>query len=145
MVVGRLLPVVGPKRLITVGAGLTAAGLLLLVVMHDDASQIAIASAVMGAGIGSAYASLANQVVDWVLKSHTSVFVGMNTIARFSGSAFAGQVSAAILASSVTVLGSPSEHGFEVAFAVAGVGALAGAVAACFGPSRGRAQSSSSR
>ena len=110
--------------------------------MHAQPWQVVLESALLGIGIGSAYSSLAKQVIDWVSPTHTSVAVGMNAIVRFTGGAFGAQVSAAVLASTVVATGYPTERGFEIAIAVAAVAAGIGAVVTMFGPSR-RAQQSS--
>ena len=92
----------------------------------------------IGLGIGSAYASLANQVVDWVPRTHTSVAIGMNAIVRFAGGAFGAQVSAAVLAGSAGASGRPTEHGFVLAFGLAAAVGTCATFVAFAAPRRGR-------
>jgi EmrB/QacA subfamily drug resistance transporter len=136
MVVGRLLPRVGPKRFIVAGSGLAACAFVLLTFRHATPGQVALTSTLLGIGLGSAHSSIANQVIAWVPQTHTSGAMGMNSIVRFGGGAFGAQVSAAVLAATVTVSGFPSERGFEVTFAIAAGAAALGAALASLAPDR---------
>ena len=70
------------------------------------------------------------------LRAQQVITMGMNSIVRFAGGAFGAQVSAAILAATLTASGFPTDHGFEVAFAIAaGAGAI-GAALASLAPAR---------
>jgi EmrB/QacA subfamily drug resistance transporter len=139
MVVGRLVPRVGPKRFIVAGSALSACSFALLTARHATPWQVVLASALLGIGFGSAHSSVANQVIAWVPQTHTSGAMGMNSIVRFAGGAFGAQVSAAVLAATLTASGFGSERGFEVAFAIAaGAGAIAAAVASLAPARHGR-------
>src|SRR3989442_2654884 len=78
---------------------------------------------VMGFGIGCAFASMANLIVESVAPQQTGVATGMNTIVRSIGGAVGSQLSAGIVAATLAA-GLPTEHGFTLAFAVS-AGALA--------------------
>jgi MFS family permease len=138
MVVGKTLPRTGTRLPITVGALLTGSALAALALAHGHPWEVYLESSLIGLGIGSAYASLANQVVDWVPSTHTSVAIGMNAIVRFAGGAFGAQVSAAVLAGSSGASGRPTEHGFVVAFGIAAAVAMSAAFVAFAAPGRGR-------
>jgi MFS family permease len=71
----------------------------------------------MGLGIGFAFASMANLIVEAVDQRETGVATGMNTIMRTIGGSLGGQISATILAAHV-VGGNPSSTGFTIAFAI---------------------------
>jgi EmrB/QacA subfamily drug resistance transporter len=137
VVVGRLISRVGPKRFIVAGTLLTAGSLVLLTLAHATPWQVALASLLLGIGLGSAHASMANQVIAWAPKTQTSGAMGMNSIVRFVGGAFGAQVSAAALAATVATSGFPSERGFELAFVIGAGAASIAALAESFAPARG--------
>jgi MFS family permease len=78
---------------------------------------------VLGLGIGFAFASMANLIVEAVSPHQTGVATGMNTILRTIGGAMGSQVSAGIVTATLAASGLPSETGFTIAFAASG-GAL---------------------
>ena len=77
----------------------------------------------MGVGIGLAFASMANLIVEAVRPEQTGVATGMNTIMRSIGGAIGGQISASLLASSLSAAGLPTDRAFTFAF-LASAGAL---------------------
>jgi EmrB/QacA subfamily drug resistance transporter len=113
-----------------------AAGLLLtsvasgsLAEWHDEPWHILAAMAVLGVGVGFAFAAMATLITEAVRPTETGVATGMNTVMRTVGGVVGGQVGAALLASH-TIPGTdgvPSVVGFEIAFAISAVAALIGA------------------
>jgi MFS family permease len=91
---------------------------LLLAGAHGDRWEIYLASVFLGAGIGLAFAAMANLIVEAVPAGQTGVATGMNTIMRTIGGAVGAQVGASILAGHLGSDGLPSETGFTVAFSV---------------------------
>jgi MFS family permease len=90
--------------------------------------------AVLGIGVGFAFAAMATLITEAVRPSETGVATGMNTVMRTVGGVIGGQVGAALLAAH-TVRGTngvPSVIGFEIAFAISAVMALVGAGLALF-------------
>jgi MFS family permease len=71
-------------------------------------------SALLGVGIGLAFAAMANLIVEAVPADQTGVATGVNTITRTIGGAFGGQVVATIIAGG----GTPTEDAFLLAFSV---------------------------
>ena len=63
--------------------------------------EIYVASALLGIGIGFAFAALANLIVEAVRPDQTGVASGMNTIVRTIGGAIGAEVAASILAANV--------------------------------------------
>jgi EmrB/QacA subfamily drug resistance transporter len=113
-------------------AGVLFAGLafVLLAVAHSVPAEIYVSSALLGIGIGLAFAAMANLIVVAVPPEQTGVATGMNTIMRSIGGALGSQVIASILTANVVVAtGLPADHGFRIAFwlgaAVLGIGVLA--------------------
>jgi MFS family permease len=92
---------------------------------HEHRWAIYAATALMGLGIGFAFASMANLIVEAVNQRETGIATGMNTIMRTIGGSLGGQISAAVLASHLSG-DYPTTTGFTVAFAIsAGVVLLA--------------------
>jgi EmrB/QacA subfamily drug resistance transporter len=120
---GRLSSTVGSRVPLMLGALVSCAGFVLLTLAHDQRWEIYLALLVMGIGIGFAFASMANLIVESVPAQQTGVATGMNTIVRSIGGAIGSQVSAGIVTATL-VAGRPTERGFTLAFAVA-AGALA--------------------
>jgi EmrB/QacA subfamily drug resistance transporter len=125
--VGRIEARFGSKPPLMVGAGFTALSFLLLAFAHSEPFEIYLASLLQGVGIGLAFASMANLIVQNVRPEQTGVATGMNTVARSVGGALGAQVVAAILTASV-VSTHPTEQAFTIAF-LFGAAMLAVAVA----------------
>jgi len=123
-VAGRMSAGRGSRRPLQIGAVASCVAFVLLAVAHSESWQIYLAMLIMGIGIGFAFASMANLIVEAVPAAQTGVATGMNTIVRSIGGAVGAQISAVIIAATVTSAGFPTEAGFTAAFAAA-AGALA--------------------
>jgi MFS family permease len=119
---GRIAHSVGSRVALMAGALLTMVCFLLLAAAHTERWEIYVASLFLGAGIGLAFAALANLIVEAVPPSQTGVATGMNTIMRTIGGAVGGQVAASIIAATLEASGVPAERGFTIAFAIAAGG-----------------------
>jgi len=86
-----------------------------------------VSSAVLGVGIGLAFAALGNLIVQAVPASQTGIASGMNTVLRTLGGALGGQIAATFVAGS-TVAGLPTLAGFTKTFSMAAL-----ALACCVG------------
>ncbi len=139
---GRLSSTVGSRVPLILGALFSCLGFALLTVAHDEHWEIYAAMAVMGIGIGFAFSSMANLIVESVPASQTGVATGMNTIVRTIGGAIGSQVSAAIVAATLAVNGEPTERGFTIAFAAAAAALAIGVVVALLVPRPVRESSS---
>ena len=84
----------------------------------------------MGIGIGFAFASMANLIVESVSIHQTAVATGMNTIVRNIGGAIGSQVSAGIVTATLASSGLPTERGFTIAFGAAAAALAVGVVVA---------------
>jgi MFS family permease len=127
---GRLERLFGSKPPLLGGALSTAAAFILLAAARGERWQVYLASALLGSGIGLAFAAMANLIIENVGAAQTGVATGMNTVTRTVGGGFGGAVVASLLAGTIGASGYPSGHGYTVAFAVCAaalaVGALAG-------------------
>ena len=115
---GRLEKLFGSKPPLLAGGLLTFAAFALLAVARDEKWQVYVAATLLGAGIGLAFAAMANLIIENVGPGETGIATGMNTVTRTVGGAFGGAATASILAASVGASGFPSEHGYTTAFAL---------------------------
>ena len=122
---------VGSKWPLTAGMVLVAAAAGSLATWHDRTWQILAALAVLGVGVGFAFAAMATLITEAVRPTETGVATGMNTVMRTVGGVIGGQIGAALLAAhTIPGTNAPSVVGFEIAFAISGVAALVGAAVA---------------
>lgn len=137
---GRLSRTVGSHVPLLAGSLLGAASFALLALFHGSAWSVVLGTSLMGCGLGLAWPSMANLIVEAVPSSQTGVATGMNTIMRTIGGAIGGQLAAAVLVASAAPGGLPREHGFTIAFTLA-AGALAVTVVAALAVPRRPGQS----
>ncbi|MER5945437.1 MFS transporter [Streptomyces sp. NPDC001904] len=134
VVSGRLEPVVGAKSLLTTGAALGAVACAILALWHGEEWQIGVAAGVFGLGIGLAFASMANLIVQNVPAATTGAATGMNANIRTIG----GSIGAALMTSLVTgnlqPSGLPYESGYTHGFSLLAFLCLAAALAALLVP-----------
>jgi EmrB/QacA subfamily drug resistance transporter len=134
----------GAKVPALLGTALTGVAYAMLAVAHATHAEIVAGLVVQGLGIGLAFASLANLIVEAVPQEQTGAATAINTIMRTVGGAFGSSIPASILAAH-TLAGTalPTEHAFTVVFwvtaAVMGVAVLVGFAV----PSRHRAEARS--
>jgi len=118
LVAGRFSARYGSKTALVVGTAFTAASFALLAVAHAHPYQLLIAAALLGVGIGLAFAALGNLIVQAVPPHQTGVASGMNTVMRTLGGALGGQLSATFIANN-TKHGLPTVTGFTYTFLMA--------------------------
>jgi EmrB/QacA subfamily drug resistance transporter len=124
---------VGFKWPLASGMLLVAASAGSLAAWHVKPWQILAAMAVLGIGVGFAFAAMATLITEAVRPTETGVATGMNTVMRTVGGVIGGQVGAALLtAHTIPGTNLPSVDGFKIAFIIAGVVALIGAGIAVF-------------
>jgi MFS family permease len=87
-----------------------------------------VSAALLGIGIGLAFAALGNLIVQAVPPQQTGVASGVNTVMRTLGGALGGQLSATFIASNVAGSGLPTVTGFTDSFWMA-----TGFLVLCFG------------
>jgi EmrB/QacA subfamily drug resistance transporter len=133
---GRLSGRFGSKVPLVLGATITMLAFVLLAVAHSAHWQIYLASLLLGTGIGFAFASMSNLIVEAVRPDQTGVATGMNTVMRTVGGAVGGQVAASILAASLLASGMPKQQGYTLSFIVMAIALGAGVVASIAVPGR---------
>ena len=115
---GRVAARFGSKAALVAGAILSAAGFGLLTAAHSRPWHIYVAMALLGAGIGLAFAAMGNLIVGAVPAGQTGVATGMNTVMRSVGGAAGSQIAATMIAGHLLAGGLPAEHGYVLAFGI---------------------------
>jgi EmrB/QacA subfamily drug resistance transporter len=118
---GRMANRVGARVPLIAGAVTTSVAFAWFALAHSAAWEIYVGSTLLGAGIGLAFASLANLIVEAVRPDQTGVATGMNTVMRSLGGSIGSQIGASIIAGTVVAHALPTEQGFTLAFVVAAV------------------------
>jgi EmrB/QacA subfamily drug resistance transporter len=133
---GRLERRFGSKPPLLAGGLLTTACFVLLALAHDARWEVYVAAALLGSGIGLAFAAMANLIIENVGPEQTGVATGMNTVTRTVGGAFGGAATASILAGTLGRSGYPSAHGYTSSFGLCAVALALGVLAGLAIPSR---------
>jgi EmrB/QacA subfamily drug resistance transporter len=125
---GRLEKRFGSKPPLLAGGVLTMISFVLLAVSRDERWQIYVAAALLGSGIGLAFAAMANLIIENVGPEQTGVATGMNTVTRTVGGSFGGAAVGSLLAGSVAANGFPSASGYTAAFVLCAIALAIGVV-----------------
>jgi len=107
----------GSRLPLLIGTLTAALAFGLIAVAHEHRWQLYLGTALMGVGIGFAFAAMANLIVEAVDPTETGVATGMNTIMRTIGGSLGAQVSATIVSAHV-IAGThiAKEAGYTAAF-----------------------------
>ncbi len=108
----------GSKRAVIAGSLLTASSFALITFAHAHPYEMLISTALLGLGVGLAFAALGNLIVEAVAPHQTGAAGGMNTVMRTIGGALGGQLSATFITDHVHG-GYPTVTGFTDTFAMA--------------------------
>ena len=101
---------------------------LLFATAHDESWHVLVASALLGLGVGAAFAAMAALIADNVDALEMGVASGMNTVVRMIGAVIGGQVGAALLtAQTIGSSSIPAESAFTTTFALSAAAALVAA------------------
>jgi EmrB/QacA subfamily drug resistance transporter len=133
---GRLEKLFGSKPPLLAGGVLTIASFLILAFARGSRWEIYLAAALLGSGIGLAFAAMANLIIENVGAGQTGVATGMNTVTRTVGGAFGGAATASLIAGTVGASGYPSAHGYTGAFGLCAAALAIGVLAGLFIPQR---------
>jgi EmrB/QacA subfamily drug resistance transporter len=118
LLAGRISARYGSKFGLMAGTVFTAAAFGLLAIAHAHPYDMLISAALLGIGIGLAFAALGNLIVQAVPAHQTGVASGMNTVMRTLGGALGGQLAATFIANN-THNGLPTVTGFTDTFLMA--------------------------
>jgi EmrB/QacA subfamily drug resistance transporter len=136
---GRLSNTVGSRVPLIAGAAVTCVTFVLLTFRHEEKVEVYVATALLGVGIGFAFASMANLIVEAVPREQTGIATGMNTVMRTIGGAIGAGIAASLIAQYTLPSGLPAERGFTLTFAACTVVVGLGVVASLLVPRRARA------
>jgi EmrB/QacA subfamily drug resistance transporter len=121
-VVGRR---VGSKWPLVAGMLMISLAATLLATAHDEPWHVAAATAILGGGVGLAFAAVAALVAENVRPTETGVATGVNTVVRMIGAVVGGQIAAALLtAETIADSSVPAETAFTTAFTLSAVAAF---------------------
>jgi EmrB/QacA subfamily drug resistance transporter len=122
---------------LVLGCALIAIAFVGYASVHGSAWEVALCGALLGAGVGLAFAAMANLVVEAVPAQEVGVATGMNTIMRSLGGALGAQLVATLLASDTLAHTKiPTEGAYTAAFALAAAVAVLATIAALGIPRR---------
>lgn len=110
---GRIEARWGAKLPAALGAVSVLAAFLVIALWHDSRTPVILTAALLGLGVGMAFAAMANLVVQSVPADQTGVATGVNTVARTVGGALGGQIAISLV---TAVGGVPSMSGFQHSF-----------------------------
>ena len=108
----------GSRFAVIGGSAITAMAFAWLAVQHAHPYDMLISTALMGIGIGLAFAALGNLIVQAVPPHQTGVASGMNTVMRTLGGALGGQIVATLITDNTSPNGLPTVTGFTLSFAL---------------------------
>ena len=117
-----------------VGSAITALAFAWLAAFHGHPYDMLISAALMGIGIGLAFAALGNLIVQAVPPHQTGVASGMNTVMRTLGGALGGTIVATLITDNTAPSGLPTVTGFTLSFALEATFLVIAVVAALLVP-----------
>ena len=130
----RLAARLGGKTVVLAGALVGAVSMALLAFAHTHTWELYVATAVMGAGFGLAFAAMSSLIVSAVPAEQTGVASGMNANIRTIGGSIGAALMASVVTASPAADGLPREAGYTHGFAMLGAALLVGAFAAVLIP-----------
>jgi EmrB/QacA subfamily drug resistance transporter len=128
-IAGWLAGRVGSRITLIAGSLTSALAFSLIALDHGARVDVYFSTALLGAGIGLAFASLANLIIEAVPPEQTAVATGMNTVMRTLGGSVGGQLGASLIAGTATAAGVATDHGFTLAFMLAAAASFLAALA----------------
>ena len=121
----------GSKWPLAGGLVVVAVAAAMFAFAHDGTPEVLLASALLGLGVGGAFAAMAALVAENVDPREMGIAAGMNTVVRMVGAVVGGQVGAALLtARTIESTSVPAESAYTITFVLSGVTALAAAAIA---------------
>jgi EmrB/QacA subfamily drug resistance transporter len=134
--IGRINARFGAKAPMVLGSVLGGVSMFVVVAEHDQPWSFLLMAIVQGFGIGLAFSSMANLIIQSVPIEATGAATGMNANIRTIGGSVGSGVVASLLASGLLPSGYPKESGYIVSMVLLGVAMLAAAIAGALVPLR---------
>jgi len=107
----------GPRTSLAVGVVVVGLGYVVMLAMRGEAWELAFGTAVIGAGVGIAYAAMPALIMGAVPLTETAAANGLNSLMRSVGTSLSSAVIGVVLAHETVSLGSvsvPSDDGFAI-------------------------------
>lgn len=111
----------GPRTSLGIGIIVMAAGYVFLLALRSEVWELVVATAIIGAGIGIAYAAMPALIMGAVPVTETAAANGLNALMRSVGTSLSSAVVAVVLAQSVIKLGAtalPTNSAFTLALLI---------------------------
>ncbi|HEY3844856.1 MAG TPA: MFS transporter [Acidimicrobiales bacterium] len=124
---GRLSQAFGSRRVLLAASCFAASSYVVLALWHSATWEVLVSSGLLGVGIAMGFAAMTNLVVEAVPPTQTGVATGMNTNIRNIGGAVGAGIATSVVVSSLMADGTPSEHGYILAFIISAVALVAAA------------------
>jgi MFS family permease len=115
---GRIAARFGSRFALVCGASVSMVSFIYAALAHRHPYQMLITTALLGIGIGLAFAALGNLIVQAVSATQTGVATGMNTVMRTLGGALGGQLAATFISNHMAD-GHPTVTGFTDSYVMA--------------------------
>lgn len=108
----------GPRTSLATGVVVIGIGYVVMLLLRDSAWEVALGTAVIGAGVGIAYAAMPALIMGAVPLTETAAANGLNSLMRSVGTSLSSAVVGVVLAHHVVSLGGgytvPSSGGFTI-------------------------------
>ena len=115
----------GSKWPLAGGMVVVSASAVLFAASHDEPGPVLLASALLGLGVGAAFAAMAALITENVDQRELGVAAGMNTVVRMVGAVVGGQVGAALLTTrTIGATEIPHESAYTITFGLSAATAL---------------------
>ncbi len=102
----------GSKLVLVLGSGMSVIPFAVLAFAHDHTWEIYLASGLLGAGLGFAFAAISNIIVESVPANQTGVASGMNANIRTIGGSIGAAVTSMVILARTPSGGIPKESGY---------------------------------
>ncbi|WP_246142225.1 MFS transporter [Lacisediminihabitans profunda] len=139
-VAARLSNARGPRTSLILGGAIITAAFALAVWLHGAIWHVILISAIVGVGVGFAYAAMPTLIMRAVPPNETAAANGLNSVMRTLGSTVAATLVGVILSSHLVLdggIGIPTTQAFQLVFAMGAGVALTGVIIGAFIPTRG--------
>jgi len=135
----------GGRALVISGCAISSLGMLILALARSEEWEVYAATAVLGTGIGLAFASMSALLVAAVPDHHTGAATGMNTNLRTIGGSIGTAIATGILTSLTDLHGTPKMSSYTTAFIALAACLFFAALTASLIPQRGNSIVESTR